>query len=57
MIQENFTNSQPIKVEFIFDGVIPDETNGYALVLTNKLVSISSDGQSHFDLFQCSRLS
>ena len=48
--QKNFTNSQPIKVEFKFDGVIPNDINGYALVLTNKLVSISSDGQRHFDL-------
>ena len=48
--QKNFTNSQPIKVEFKFDGVVPNDINGYALVLTNKLVSISSDGQRHFDL-------
>ena len=48
--QKNFTNSQPIKVEFKFDGVVPNNVKGYALVLTNKLVSISSDGQRHFDL-------
>ena len=48
--QKDFTNSQPIKVEFKFDGVIPNDVNGYALVLTNKLVSISSDGQRHIDL-------
>ena len=48
--QKDFTNSQPIKVEFKFDGVVPNDINGYALVLTNKLVSISSDGQRHFDL-------
>ena len=48
--QKLFTASQPIKVEFKFDGVVPDDINGYALVLTNKLVSISSDGQRHFDL-------
>ena len=48
--QKNFTNSQPNKVEFKFDGVVPNDINGYALVLTNKLVSISSDGQRHFDL-------
>ena len=48
--QKNFTNSQPIKVEFKFDGVVPNDINGYALVLTNKLISISSDGQRHFDL-------
>ena len=48
--QKNFTNSQPTKVEFKFEGVVPIDINGYALVLTNKLVSISSDGQRHFDL-------
>ena len=30
--QKNFTNSQPIKKE----GVVPNDINGYALVLTNK---------------------
>ena len=34
--QKNFENSQPIKVEFKFDGVIPAGIYGYALVLTNK---------------------
>ena len=48
--QKIFPASQPIKVEFKFDGVVPNDVNGYALVLTNKLVSISSDGQRHFDL-------
>ena len=48
--QKNFESSQPIKVEFKFDGVIPAGIYGYALVLTNKLVSISSDGQRMFDL-------
>ena len=48
--QKNFTAFQPNKVEFEFDGVVPNDINGYALVLTNKLVSISSDGQRHFDL-------
>ena len=48
--QKNFTKSQPIKVEIKFNGVVPNDVNGYALVLTNKLVSISSDGQRHFDL-------
>ena len=48
--QKNYTASQPIKVEFKFNGVTPNNVNGYALVLTNKLVSISSDGQRHFDL-------
>ena len=48
--QKNFTNSQPIKLEFKFEGVVPIDINGYALILTKKLVSISSDGQRHFDL-------
>ena len=48
--QKNFESAQPIRVEFKFDGVIPAGIYGYALVLTNKLISISSDGQRHFDL-------
>ena len=48
--QENFESSQPIKVEFKFDGVVPAGIYGYALVLTNRLISISSDGQRMFDL-------
>ena len=48
--QKNYTASQPIKVEFKFAGLIPNNVNGHALVFTNKLVSISSDGQRHFDL-------
>ena len=48
--QKNFESSQPKKVEFKFDGVIPAGSYGYALVLTNKLNSISSDGQKMFDL-------
>ena len=41
--QKKFTNSQPIKMEFKFDGVVPNDINGYALVLTKKLISIRSD--------------
>ena len=48
--QKNFESSQPIKVESEFDGVVPAGIYGYALVLTNKLISISSDGQGMFDL-------
>ena len=48
--QKIFESSQPIKVEFKFDEVIPAGIYGYALVLTNKLISISSDGQRVFDL-------
>ena len=42
--QQIFTAFRPIRVEFRFDGVVPNDINGYALVLTNKLVSVSSDG-------------
>ena len=48
--QKNYTASQPIKGEYKFNRVVPNDVNGYALVLTNKLVYISSDGQRHFDL-------
>ena len=48
--QKNFESSQPIKVEFKFDGAIPAGIYGYALVLTNKLTFISSDGQRMLDL-------
>ena len=45
-----FIASQPIKKDFIFDGVVPNDKNGYAPVLTNRSISISTDGQRHFDL-------
>ena len=48
--QRNFESAQPIKVEFKFSENIPAGIYGYALVLTNKWVSIISDGQRHFDL-------
>ena len=48
--QKNFESAQPIKVEFKFDGVIPAGVYGFALVLTNRSVSIGSYGQRHFDL-------
>ena len=48
--QKDFESSRPIKVEFKFDGVVPAGIYGYALVLTNRLISISSDGQRMFDL-------
>ena len=48
--QKNFENAQPVKVEFKFSEKIPAGIYGYALVLTNKLISISSDGQRMFDL-------
>ena len=48
--QKNFENAQPVKVEFKYSENIPTGIYGYALVLTNKLISISSDGQRMFDL-------
>ena len=50
LYQKNYESSQPIKVESNFYGVIPANVYGYALALTNRLVSISSDGQRMFDL-------
>ena len=49
---KSFQSAQPIKGEFKFDGVIPAGIYGYALVLTNKLISINGDGQRHFDLIE-----
>ena len=48
--QKNFENAQPVKVEFKISENIPAGINGYALVLTKRLASISSDGQRRFDL-------
>ena len=49
--QKDHIASQPIRLEFKFNAAI-DVANfvAYALVLTPKLISISSDGQRHFDL-------
>ena len=48
--QKNFEKAQPVKVEFKFSENINAGIYGYALVLTNRLVSITSDGQRMFDL-------
>ena len=48
--QKFFGSTHPIKVELKFDGVLPAGIYGYALVLTNKSISISSDRQRHFNL-------
>ena len=49
--QRDIIASQSIRLEFKFNAAI-DVANfvAYALVLTSKLISISSDGQRHFDL-------
>ena len=48
--QKNFEATQPIKVEFICSGNVDAGIYGYALVLTNRIIGISSDGQRHFDI-------
>ena len=48
--QKNFENAQPVKVEFKFSEKLIAGIYGYALVLTNRLASITSDGQRMFDL-------
>ena len=48
--QKNFENAQPVKVEFKFSENIDAGIYGYALALTNRLISITSDGQRMFDL-------
>ena len=49
--QKDIIASQPIRLEFNFIAAIDvADYIAYALVLTPKLISISSDGQRHFDL-------
>ena len=48
--QKNYQSGQSVKVEFKLDKIVPAGVYGYALVLTNRLVSISSDGQRMLDL-------
>ena len=48
--QKHFDNAQPVKVEFKFSENVALGIYSYALVLTSKLISISSDGQRMFDL-------
>ena len=48
--QKSIEAAQPIKVEFNFSEIVPAGIYGYVLVLTNKLVSVGSDGQKLFDL-------
>ena len=47
---QNFIASQPNKTGFKFDGIVPCDVNGFALVLTNNLVFLFSDRQKDFDL-------
>ena len=48
--QKNFENAQAVNVEIKFSENIPAGIYGYAVVLTNRLASITSDGQRMFDL-------
>ena len=48
--QQSLTFSQPFKVDFNFYGIVPNEINGHALLLKNKMVCVNSDGQRRFDL-------
>ena len=47
--QTSFTVAQPIKIQFKFDDLVPNKTNAYAFLSSNKLVSVTSDGQKRFD--------
>ena len=48
--QKNLEIGQSLKVEFKLDGDVPAGIHGYALLLTNRLATISSDGQRMFGL-------
>ena len=51
--QKDHIASQPIRSEFKFSTAIAvADYVAYALVLTLKLISISSDGQRNFDLLE-----
>ena len=50
MSKKKLRSAQSIKVKVKFSENVPAGISGYALVLTKKSVSISSDGQRHFDL-------
>ena len=48
--EKNLEAAQPTKIDFKISENVPAEIDGYALVLTIELVSISSDRQCHLDL-------
>ena len=48
--RKEFSEAQPINIEFNFDGVVPAVVNEYAISLTNIMISNSSDGQRQWDL-------
>ena len=48
--QKKFESAQPIKIELIFSENLPVGIYALGFVITNNLVSISSDRERHFDL-------
>ena len=48
--RKNLEAAHRIRIEFKFFDDIPAGIYGYALVLTNELLSVSSNGQRNFDL-------
>ena len=50
--EKNFKSAQSKKVEFKFERVVPAGIYGYALVLENRIISLGSDGEPHFDLIE-----
>ena len=48
--QKDYQSGQSVKMEIKLDKIVPAGVYGYALVLTNRLVSIGSDGQRMLDL-------
>ena len=48
--QKNYQSGQSVKVEVKLKKIVPAGVYGYALVLKNILVSISSEGQRMLDL-------
>ena len=48
--QKKLDSAPPMKLDFYFSKSVPAGIYGYGLVLKSKSVSISSDGQSFFDL-------
>ena len=54
--QKKLENAQPVNVEVKFSENFPVGIYGYALALTNRLVSIRSDGQRMFDLTEVIKL-
>ena len=48
--QRDYQCGQSVKIEFKSDKIVPAGIYGYDLVLTNRLLSIGSDGQPMLDL-------